>query len=206
MAAVEIDREDWMGPQLLERRRGCSLGNPPAGVEIPASAFGIKEDVVADGPRCALGRHLVAPIGERHRTREPVAAVGPVGQVLERFRQPELEPLLLRMPADREVAEELAGSAVGAHEVPLGLPAGVPLRFREAGRVEVVTSPRQASSAATDRDVSVGDSLLDLGQPGVKDLEPPALGEVLVSGRVAAALPGSSANWQRKASFDAANA
>jgi len=69
-------------------------------------------------------------------------------------------------PADRQVAEELTGLAVGADEEALGLPPLPPGGFAEAGSIEIVTglretgSPRQIETRPSSRRRSTPASLV----------------------------------------------
>ena len=99
----------------------------------------VEGDVVAHGAALGLCCHLLTAVGEVDRAREPVAAIGTVGEVPEDLREAQLEPALVGVPADRQVAEELTRLAVGADEEALGLPPLPPGGLGQAGSIEVVT-------------------------------------------------------------------
>jgi len=96
--------------------------------------------------------------------------------------------VLVGVPADRQVAEELTGLAVGADEEALGLPPLPPGGFAEAGSIEIVTGLRETGSSPADRDSPVFEASFDPRQPRPEVLEAPALLVRLLPGLKAAAL------------------
>ena len=71
-----------------------------------------------------------------------------VRQVRERGRQPDLQPALARMPADRFVPQRLCSLAVGGQEQPRRLPLLPPLRPGRPRGWEVMPGPREPPPAA----------------------------------------------------------
>jgi len=152
---VQVDCDHGARAQVLHVRARLAVGERPRGVEIPAVLARVEEDVVAHGAALGLCRHLLTAVGEDDRAREPVSATGTIGEVLEGLREAQLEPVLVGVPADRQVAEELTGLAVGADEEALGLPPLPPGGFAEAGSIEIVTGLRETGSSPADRDSPV---------------------------------------------------
>jgi len=91
--------------------------------------------------------------------------------VLEGLREGAARASARRVPADRQVAEELTGLAVGADEEALGLPPLPPGGFAEAGSIEIVTGLRETGSSPADRDSPVFEASFDPRQPRPEVLE-----------------------------------
>jgi hypothetical protein len=174
MTVVEVDRENGVCPELVEEGLILS-GKAPARIAIPPAALDIEGDVVTDRTRARLASDLVTAIAEGDRAREAIATTRSVGEVLERSRESELEPLSCRRPSDRQVPEELRGFAIGGDEQARRFPTLSPLRFTKAGRVEVVPKLRETLGAATDRDAAVCDSLLERMQSRFENLQEASL-------------------------------
>jgi len=92
------------------------------------------------------------------------------------------------VPADRQVAEELTGLAVGADEEALGLPPLPPGGFAEAGSIEIVTGLRETGSSRQIETRPSSRRRFDPRQPRPEVLEAPALLVRLLPGLKAAAL------------------
>ena len=104
-------------PQLVQGRRG-RRGGLPGRVDVPAATRRVAADVIADRAAGRLGGDLVPAVGEPRPGRQPVAAVRPVRQVGERGGQLDLQPALIRVPADRLVPPRLVLLPVGGQEQP----------------------------------------------------------------------------------------
>ena len=111
VAVIDVDRHHRMLPQLIQGRRG-RRGRLPRRVQVTAAGRRVMADVIADRAGGGLRSDLIAPVGEPHRTGQPVPAVRPVRETGERGRQPDLQPALVRVPADRLVPPRLARLAV----------------------------------------------------------------------------------------------
>ena len=113
---VDVDRQHRIRPQLTQSRGRAGSSALPRRVEVPAPGFGVDRDVIADGTGGGLGGDLIAPVGELHRARQPVAAVRPVPQMGERGGKLDLQPALVRVMPYCLVAPPLAGLAVRGQE------------------------------------------------------------------------------------------
>jgi hypothetical protein len=109
---VHVDRDHRGGPELV-RGRGRPRRGPPRRVDVPAAPYRVAGDVVAHCPGGGLGGNFVAPVFEPDLAGQPVAAAGPVREVRERGGQPDLEPALVRVPAQGLVSPCLVLFAVG---------------------------------------------------------------------------------------------
>jgi hypothetical protein len=88
VVGVHVHPDQFAGAQRLQRHRRhlCAL---PGGVEIPALL--VRAEVDAVGHRLVRGHPVgpfLAPMRERHRAGQDVAAMGGVGQVRQRCREP----------------------------------------------------------------------------------------------------------------------
>jgi hypothetical protein len=87
----------------------------------------------------------------------------------QRGWQLQLQPALRGIHTNRLIAKRLVGLAVGGQE-PAGHPPPLaPLRLGEPGRLQVLASVQQPSSAADDADPTLRDPRLDTRQPSGED-------------------------------------
>jgi len=163
MPGIQIDSERPVLAQLLQRRH-LPGREPPGRIGVPAAPGRVQQQVVADRARGCLRRPLAGPVGERHGARQPVGrrSARGVGQVRQRGRQADLQPLLVRVDADGFIPPHLAGLAVGGEEPPLGPPPGAPLGLGHPGHAAVLAV--LAALAVTDNGVT-GDRVVELGEP-----------------------------------------
>jgi hypothetical protein len=117
---------------------GSRWGAGPCRGEVPArpagpSGDGIRHGLAAGGP----GPPLVGAIGEHRCAGEDVAAVWGVGQVLQRFGQPQAD-LPVRGDGNGEVAERFIAGALGVDTVTGAVPLLAPPELGQVRRVEVV--------------------------------------------------------------------
>jgi hypothetical protein len=147
---IDVDRDNRMVPELLQRRDRAG-GGLPARVDVPAAGRGAERDVVPDGAGGGLGGDLVTPVGELHAARQAVPAVRPVRQPRQRRGQLHLQPPLARMPPQGFIAVELVLLPISSEEPPGRLPLRPPLPFGQPGSGQVRPLAQQAPPAPRHR-------------------------------------------------------
>ncbi len=181
---VQVDRQHRVLPQPVQRRRGRGRGRPRR-VDVPPAACRVVADVVADRAAARLGGDLITPVGEPDRGRQPVPAVRPVRQMRQRDRQLDLQPALVRVPADRLVAPRLVFLPVGGQEQPGRLPLPPP-RPGHVGFGEAAALAQQRLAAPHHRHRSRLQPPVHPGEPGPQHLQADRLGVPLGRGGVPA--------------------
>ena len=143
---VHVHRNDGAlpGPRQRHRRGWRRL---PRCVDVPAPACRVQGDVIADGPGRGLRGNIAAPVGKLDRAREPVTPAGPVAQARQRSRELDLQPVLIRVPADRLVAPGLILLPVGGKEQPGRGPSLTPPGRSQTGIGEIVPLAQQGFPA-----------------------------------------------------------
>ncbi|WP_234320959.1 glycoside hydrolase [Streptomyces katrae] len=188
MAGIEVHgQQPDTGSGQLDRGGGhCLLGGPGC-VEVPAAAFGVVGDVVADGP---VGdepvQPLLAPVVEGDGAGEAVAAARRVGEVPQRFGQDNGDRAVGRVHADRVVPVRCTRLPVGGQEHAGRVPPLPPPGPGETGVGQVVPHLRQPTAAHHDRRMTGLDTRFHLGQAGGEHLQPALLLRPLRLVRVAA--------------------
>ena len=180
-------------PQDVQRR-DRPRRRLPRRVGVPAAPHRVKGDVVPHRPGGGLRGHLVAPVLEPDRARQPVAPVRPVRQVRERGGELDLQPALVRVPPQRLVAPRLVLLPVGGEEQPRGVPPVPPPCFGQPGAGQVQPGAQQPPAAPRHRYPAVLDLPPDAGQTAPQRLQPQRLGVPLggrgVPGHPPGLLPG----------------
>ena len=201
---VDVDRYHGTCPELVQRR--CRGGRGlPGRVEVPAARCRVAADVVTDRARRGLGGDLVPPVGELHRARQPVAAVRPVRQLRERGGQPDLQPALAGVPADRFVPQRLVLLPVSGQEQPGRFPPRPPPVHGWPGGGEVRALAQQRPATPHHRDRPRRQPPVRPGQPGLQRPQPDGLSVPLGRGGVPAGPPGLPARRDRQPGLDPAD-
>lgn len=159
MISVGTHREDPVWVEMAECRGGPSPGTSTR--HPRTSALGLHRwKCRSTQPALCLCRYLVAAVGEGGRATDPVAARRPIGQVRERLGEPQLDPVLVEVPAEREVAPRLALARLGGQQQRFALRAFFLSGLAQTRLVEVVICSGEEPSTWTDRDPAIFDALV----------------------------------------------
>jgi hypothetical protein len=169
MAGVQVDRHHRLAADLLELDRRLREGLP-GGVQIPAVLARVVGDVVAHRAGASLGGDLVASVGKAHLA-DPVSAAVGVGQMHQRFGEPDLQGLRRGVPADRLVPQPLAHLAIRGQKPAGRLPPPAPTLLVQPGRLEVVPGSGQPAAATAHRYSALRQPGFHHPQTDLQDLE-----------------------------------
>ena len=201
VTGVHVYRHDSALPGLRQRD-GLDRRRLPRSVQVPAAPHGVVGDVITDSAARSLRGSITAPVAEPDRARQPVTPAGPVGETGQRGGEPDLQPVLVGVPADRLVAPGLVLLPVSGQEQPGRGPSFPPLSFGETGIGEVASLAQQRFPAPAHAHPPGVQLLLHFGQPGAEPLDADGLGVPFRGGRVSAHPPGPRPRRHRQPGLD----